>query len=60
MGKVGSIEMSFGSDLDMVVLFEDRGATNGEKIHYEYGILLKDGSAWELISEYVHQKRIFI
>lgn len=31
MGKVGSIEMSFGSDLDMVVLFEDRGATNGEK-----------------------------
>ncbi|PLX67014.1 MAG: bifunctional [glutamate--ammonia ligase]-adenylyl-L-tyrosine phosphorylase/[glutamate--ammonia-ligase] adenylyltransferase [Denitrovibrio sp.] len=31
MGKVGSIEMSFGSDLDMIVLFEERGATNGEK-----------------------------
>ena len=31
MGKVGSIEMSFGSDIDMVILFEDRGATNGEK-----------------------------
>jgi glutamate-ammonia-ligase adenylyltransferase len=31
MGKVGSIEMSFGSDIDMVVVYEERGATSGEK-----------------------------
>jgi glutamate-ammonia-ligase adenylyltransferase len=31
MGKVGSIEMSFGSDIDMIILFEERGETSGEK-----------------------------
>jgi len=31
MGKVGSIEMSFGSDIDMIFLFEEQGVTSGEK-----------------------------
>lgn len=31
MGKVGSIEMSFGSDIDMIFLFEEQGITDGEK-----------------------------
>ncbi|XOB65711.1 bifunctional [glutamate--ammonia ligase]-adenylyl-L-tyrosine phosphorylase/[glutamate--ammonia-ligase] adenylyltransferase [Deferribacteres bacterium DY0037] len=31
MGKVGSIEMSFGSDIDMVFLFEEQGETDGKK-----------------------------
>jgi len=31
MGKVGSIEMSFGSDIDMVFVFEEQGVTYGEK-----------------------------
>lgn len=31
MGKVGSIEMSFGSDIDLIFLFEEQGATDGEK-----------------------------
>jgi len=31
MGKVGSIEMSFGSDIDMLFLFADQGETDGEK-----------------------------
>jgi len=32
MGKVGSCEMSFGSDIDMVVLFGDNGYTEGDKM----------------------------
>lgn len=31
MGKVGSVEMSFGSDLDLIFLYEDHGNTDGEK-----------------------------
>jgi len=31
MGKVGSIEMSYGSDIDMVFIFEQKGVTDGEK-----------------------------
>lgn len=31
MGKVGSIEMSFGSDIDLVFLYDGYGATDGEK-----------------------------
>lgn len=31
MGKVGSIEMSFGSDIDLIFLFEEQGATSGAK-----------------------------
>ncbi|WP_022851195.1 bifunctional [glutamate--ammonia ligase]-adenylyl-L-tyrosine phosphorylase/[glutamate--ammonia-ligase] adenylyltransferase [Limisalsivibrio acetivorans] len=31
MGKLGSYEMSFGSDLDLIVLYEGNGKTNGEK-----------------------------
>jgi glutamate-ammonia-ligase adenylyltransferase len=31
MGKLGSGEMSFGSDLDLIVLFEEHGYTSGEK-----------------------------
>ena len=31
MGKVGSVEMSFGSDLDLIFLYEDYGSTDGEK-----------------------------
>ncbi|MCD8554312.1 bifunctional [glutamate--ammonia ligase]-adenylyl-L-tyrosine phosphorylase/[glutamate--ammonia-ligase] adenylyltransferase [Seleniivibrio sp.] len=30
MGKVGSIEMSFGSDIDLVFLYDGYGATDGE------------------------------
>lgn len=30
MGKVGSIEMSFGSDIDLVFLYEEYGNTDGE------------------------------
>jgi glutamate-ammonia-ligase adenylyltransferase len=32
MGKVGSFEMSFGSDIDMIVLYEDQGVTDGDKM----------------------------
>ncbi len=31
MGKLGSGEMSFGSDLDLLVLFEEHGYTSGDK-----------------------------
>lgn len=31
MGKLGSEEMSFGSDLDIVVLYEGKGFTDGDK-----------------------------
>lgn len=31
MGKAGSYEMSFGSDVDMVFLYEEKGITSGEK-----------------------------
>ncbi|MGE4318213.1 MAG: bifunctional [glutamate--ammonia ligase]-adenylyl-L-tyrosine phosphorylase/[glutamate--ammonia-ligase] adenylyltransferase [Deferribacterales bacterium] len=31
MGKVGSVEMSFGSDIDLIFLYEDYGNTDGEK-----------------------------
>ncbi|TCK61646.1 bifunctional [glutamate--ammonia ligase]-adenylyl-L-tyrosine phosphorylase/[glutamate--ammonia-ligase] adenylyltransferase [Seleniivibrio woodruffii] len=31
LGKVGSIEMSFGSDIDLIFLYEGYGATDGEK-----------------------------
>lgn len=34
MGKLGSGEMSFGSDLDLIVLFEDNGMTNGSRQIY--------------------------
>ncbi|PLX70635.1 MAG: bifunctional [glutamate--ammonia ligase]-adenylyl-L-tyrosine phosphorylase/[glutamate--ammonia-ligase] adenylyltransferase [Denitrovibrio sp.] len=30
MGKVGSVEMSFGSDLDLIFLFEGHGSTDGK------------------------------
>jgi len=30
MGKLGSNEMSFGSDLDIIVLYEDKGYTDGK------------------------------
>ncbi|MBZ4672427.1 bifunctional [glutamate--ammonia ligase]-adenylyl-L-tyrosine phosphorylase/[glutamate--ammonia-ligase] adenylyltransferase [Deferribacterales bacterium Es71-Z0220] len=30
MGKLGSYEMSFGSDLDIIVLYEDKGYTDGK------------------------------
>lgn len=31
MGKLGSGEMSFGSDLDLIVLYEENGMTDGKK-----------------------------
>lgn len=31
MGKVGSAEMSFGSDIDLIFLFQQQGMTDGEK-----------------------------
>jgi glutamate-ammonia-ligase adenylyltransferase len=31
MGKLGSGEMSFGSDLDLIFLYEDNGYTNGKR-----------------------------
>lgn len=37
MGKLGSGEMSFGSDLDLIVLYEDEGVTDkGEKSNQEF------------------------
>lgn len=30
MGKLGSFEMSFGSDLDIIVIYEDKGYTDGK------------------------------
>lgn len=36
MGKLGSGEMSFGSDLDIIVLYEDEGFTESGKTNQEF------------------------
>ncbi|MCZ6628937.1 MAG: hypothetical protein O7E56_12010 [SAR324 cluster bacterium] len=67
MGKLGSREMRFGSDLDLAFLYDRDGSTSGGKSHYEFytrvaqklGTLLTSPTQFGKLYELDHRLRPF-